>query len=334
MSRLVIDPVTRVGGQLRLEVELDAGVVRDAWLSGTMYRGVERILVGRDPREAWLVAQRICGTCGTAHALASVRAVEAALGIRVPRNARLLRNVMAGTQLVANHVGAFFGRQLLDWVDANAAVGADPSAAAEYARLLDGGTAPDAAQLGFVQRRIASAIGSGAAGPFAGGPWGHPAYRLSPEADLVFLAHAQDALEWRRRFTSIQTLIGGKTPHPQSFLVGGMVTAPAWGGPSNAAPGQHLWGTGRKVDSALGTGRLDEMRALVDEAVTFAEEVFLPDVIAVARAHADWAGMGLGRGHYLAFGDLPEDDSERPSLLLPRGRVMDRDVGRLVVVFG
>ncbi len=332
MTRLVIDPVTRVGGQLRLEVELEAGAVRDAWLSGTMYRGVERILLGRDPREAWLLAQRICGTCGTAHALASVRAVEAALGVRVPPNARLLRNLVAGTQLVANHAAAFFGRQLVDWVDAGAAVQADAAAAAEFARSLGAEQPIDIGELEIARRRIEATAASGRSGPFAGGPWGHPAYRLSPEADLVLLAHAFEAIDWRRRVTGIQALIGGKTPHPQSFLVGGMATAPPWAGPSKVAPGQHLWGTGRQVPSALTAERLDAMRTLVDDAVTFCEDVFLPDTIAVASAHADWAGFGRGRGHFLAFGDLPEDDADRPALLLPRGRVMDRDVGRLVEV--
>ncbi|NJD28086.1 MAG: nickel-dependent hydrogenase large subunit [Chloroflexi bacterium] len=331
MPRMVIDPVTRVGGQLRLEAQVEAGAVRDAWLSGTMYRGVERILVGRDPREAWLLAQRICGTCGTAHALASVRAVEGALGIRVPRNARLLRNLVAGTQLVANHVAAFFQRQLLDWVDVAAAVRADPAGAVDFARSLGVAELPGVDAFEAVRKRLEASVESGG-GPFSGGPWGHPAYRLSPAADLVLLSHAFAALEWRRRFTSIQTLIGGKTPHPQSFLVGGMATAPGWGGPSDVAPGQHLWGTGRKVPSALGTARLDAIRALVDEAAVFAEEVFLPDAIAVASAHPEWAAVGRGRRHFLAFGDLPEDDAERPALLLPRGRVMDGDVSRLVEV--
>jgi Ni,Fe-hydrogenase I large subunit len=332
MTRLVIDPVTRVDGQLRLELQVEAGIVRDAWASGTMYRGVERILEGRDPREAWLLAQRICGTCGTAHALASVRAVEQALGIRVPRDARLLRNLVAGTQLVADHVAAFFQRQLLDWVDARAALDANAEAAADVARSLDPAQAPTPEALEAVRRRLASVIGSSQPGPFAGGPWGHPAYRLSPETSLVLLAHAFEALAWRRRMTGVHTLIGGKSPHPQSFLVGGMASAAPWGGPDNAAPGQHLWGTGRKVPSALDAGRLDAIRALVDEAVAFAEEVFLPDAIAIASAYPDWQDLGRGRGHFLAFGELPEDDSDRPTLLLPRGRVMDRNVARLVEV--
>ncbi len=332
MTRTVIDPVTRVTGQLRLELEVDGGIVRDAWVSGTMYRGLERILVGRDPREAWLLAERICGTCGPVHAIASARAVEQALGIHVPRNARLLRNLVAGVQLVADHIGAFYQRQLLDWVDAQAATRADAGAASRYAQSLGEAPSSGVAYFETARSRLSRLLDSSQPGPFAGGPWGHRAYQLSPEADLVLLTHSLDAIDVRRRLLRLHTLVGGKRPHPQSFLVGGMAVSPPWGGPANPAPGQHQWSLGREAPAALGDDGLEAMGTIVDEAVGFAEEILLPDVIALVGSYGNWAEVGSGRGHFLAFGDLPEDDSDRPSLLLPRGRVMDRDVSRLIEV--
>jgi hydrogenase large subunit len=127
MTRFAIDPVTRVNGHLRIEVDAASGTVRDAWSSGQMFRGIERILEGRDPREAWLLAQRICGACGSVHGSESVRAVENALGVTIPSNARLIRNLMAGSQAVVSHAAGFYLRQAPDWVDPTAAVRADPA---------------------------------------------------------------------------------------------------------------------------------------------------------------------------------------------------------------
>jgi hypothetical protein len=108
MARIVVDPVTRIEGHLRIEAQVDGGVITDAWSSGTMFRGIELILRGRDPREAWIWAQRICGVCTMVHALASVNAVEDALGIEVPDNARLIRNIIAATQTIQDHVIHFY----------------------------------------------------------------------------------------------------------------------------------------------------------------------------------------------------------------------------------
>src|SRR5271170_7565187 len=127
MARVVIDPVTRIEGHLRIEVEVSDHAVVDAWSSGTMFRGIEKILRGRDPREAWLLAQRICGVCTTVHALASVRSVEDALGIEIPDNARLIRNIIAATQNVQDHVIHFYHLHALDWVDVTGALKADPA---------------------------------------------------------------------------------------------------------------------------------------------------------------------------------------------------------------
>ena len=136
MARLTIDPVTRVGGHLRIEADVAGGAVREAWSSGTMFRGIELVLRGRDPRDAWMFAERICGTCTGVHALASVRAVERALGVTVPTNARLVRNLLAVTQAIRDHVVSFYVSQLPDWVDARAALTADPAATSRLARSL------------------------------------------------------------------------------------------------------------------------------------------------------------------------------------------------------
>ena len=167
MTRLTIDPVTRVGGPLRVDLDVQGGVVRDAWVAATMFRGVERTLIGRDPRDAWLMAQRICGSCNGVHGLASVRAVERALGITIPANARLVRNLVAGAQLVTGHVTGFYRRQLPDWVDIVAAVEADPTAASELARSIGDSPAASVAYFRRVRERLAALVDSGQPGIFA-----------------------------------------------------------------------------------------------------------------------------------------------------------------------
>ena len=330
MARLTIDPVTRVNGQLRVEVEVSAGVVQDAWVSGTMYRGVERILEGRDPRDAWLMAQRICGVDGFAHARASVEAVEAALGSGLPPNARLIRNLLSGTQLVVDHVTAFYQRQAFDWVDVPAALAADPAAASGVAMSLGGKATP--AMLESIRDRLAAELVSGHPGPFSSPWWGHPAYRVTPELGLVILAHYLEALDWRRRVMRLHTVFGGKQPHPQAFLVGGMAAPVPWGGQRRPLPGEHQWALDRNAPAPLGQQGLATIGQLLHDASDFVANTFAPDVLAVVAAHAGDPVTGAGPGHLLAFGALPEDASDRPALLMPRGRVMDHDISRLVEV--
>ncbi|HYM83057.1 MAG TPA: nickel-dependent hydrogenase large subunit [Candidatus Dormibacteraeota bacterium] len=324
MTHLAIDPVTRVGGHLRIEVELDGGRVSDAWSSGTVFRGLESILVGRDARDAWLLAERICGLCSGTHALASVRAVENALGLTIPRNARLLRNILAGTQLVADHVVGFYRRHVPDWVDTEAALSADPVRTAAYLRAA-GRTAATAASVTAGRHRIASSSAAGSA--FVSTPYrGHPAYRLSPEASLAILLDQVDALDWQRTFARLQTLIGGKSPHPQAFLVGGMVTAPVWGGPSRGGAGEHPPLTPEESPGALSEAGLASMAELIGAARALVDQVYLPDIVALARAYPEWAALGVGIGNYLSFGEFPLDESVTPALYLRRGRLMDHDL--------
>ena len=339
MTRLVIDPVTRVGGHLRLEVELDGGTVADAWVSGTMYRGLERILEGRDARDAWLYAQRTCGTCGVAHALASARAVENALELTIPTNARLLRNLIAGTQLVVDHVAGFYQSQMLDWVDLDAALTADPEATARLARSLGDWPTSTATAFAAAQRRLAANAGAAVSGssiavggPFAGGFAGHPAYALPPEADLMIAAHAIEALDWRRAIMRLPVILGGKSPHPQTFLVGGMSVAAPWGGPLRPSTGAHQWDLETTSPPALSANGLADIGQLIDEANAFVTGVHIPDVTAIVTAYLGRSAIDASIGHYLAFGEFAEDNAATPALLLPRGRVMGADLSGVVAV--
>ena len=324
MTRLAIDPVTRVGGPLRVDLDVQGGVVRDAWVAATMFRGVERTLIGRDPRDAWLMAQRICGSCNGVHGLASVRAVERALGITIPANARLVRNLVAGAQLVTGHVTGLYRRQLPDWVDIVAAVEADPTAASELARSIGDSPAASVAYFRRVRERLAALVDSGQPGIFAPSLGGNGS-RLTPAAALVLGAHSLEALEWRRTMTRLQTFLGGKSPHPQTLVVGGMALTPPWGGPARAT-GEHPRRPQTSAPAALSERGLHVIQMLIDGARDFVDQVYLPDVLYLADAHRGAAELGRGLGNLLAFGDFPEDDSDEPRLLLPRGRLMDGDL--------
>lgn len=316
MTRIVVDPVTRIEGHLRIEVEVEDGRVRDAWSSGTMYRGLERILRGRDPRDAWLIAQRACGVCTTVHALASVRAVERALGIRIPRNARIIRNLIAASQFVQDHVVHFYHLHALDWVDLVAALRADPARTAALAETVSQTPLASRSYFADVRDRLQAVVDSGQLGLFANAWWGHPAYALPPEANLLAVAHYLEALEWQRSVVRIQALLGGKNPHPQSYCVGGMAI-----------------GLDPNSPTALTTRRLSEIRLLAEQAIDFVERVYLPDVLALAAAYRDWFALGRGLGNFLVYGDFPEDDSDDPAAFyLPRGRLVGGRLDRLEAV--
>ena len=318
MARLVIDPVTRVGGHLRIEADVVGGQVREAWSSGTMFRGIELVLRNRDPRDAWMFAERICGTCTGVHALASVRAVERALGIQVPANARLIRNILAVSQAIRDHVVQFYISQLPDWVDARAALTADPAATSRLARSLSDWPQSSTEHFSGVRDRLAATIES-PGGPWANGYWGHPAYQLSPEQDLLLLAHGLEALDWQRRLMRIHVLMGGRDPHPQTYLVGGMSLVPDWGGP--ISPGTHPPVPDRNAPAALSDAGLTIAEDLLVSARTFVDQVFAPDVMELGRAYPDWAALGTGVRRYLSFGQFAEDSSDDPIQFLPAGRV-------------
>lgn len=329
MTRYAIDPITRVGGHLRIEVEVDGAAVRDAWSSGTVFRGLELILKGRDPRDAWLFAQRVCGTCTGAHALASVRAVEDALGVMIPRNARLLRNLLYGAIVARDHVFTFYQQSALDWIDPLAALEADPEATARLARSISDWPSSNADHFRDVQARLAAHVASGRLGPLANGYWGHPAYVMAPEADLMVMAHYFEALDWQRRANRYVTLLGGKDPHPQTLIVGGMVLPPPWGGPVKPSIGEHPNLPERESPTALSPEGLAELETLIGELQAFVDRVYVPDALAIAQFHEDWLGLGAGLGNYLSAGEFPEGDTAESLRLLAPGRIMGGDLERL-----
>lgn len=313
MTRIVIDPVTRIEGHLRIEVEVQDGVVTDAWSAGTMFRGIELILKDRDPRDAWVFAQRICGVCTTVHALASVRAVEHALNITIPDNARLIRNLIAGSLLVQDHVIHFYHLHALDWVDITLALKADPAKTAMLAQSIS--PWPQSSQSYFqgVQDRLKAFVNSGQLGLFANGYWGHPAYKLPPEANLLGVAHYLEALDWQRDFIRIHAVLGGKNPHPQSYLVGGMATA-----------------LNLDNEATVNADRLSLLSQLIQRGQDFVAQVYLPDVLAIASFYKEWGGIGSGLGNYMAYGDYGTDVSNTPAtFFLPGGLILGRDLAHV-----
>jgi len=315
MAHVVVDPVTRIEGHLRVEAEVDDGAVKEAWSSSTMFRGIELILRGRDPRDAWAFAQRICGVCTTVHAIASIRAVENAIGAAPPPNARLLRNLIMAAQTVQDHVVHFYHLHSLDWVDIVSALDADPAKTSTLAQSISDWPLSSATYFSGVRDRIKAFVQRGQLGIFANGYWGHPAYRLPPEANLMAVAHYLEALDFQRRFIKIHALLGGKNPHLQSFLVGGMATP-----------------VDPDSQSALNMDTIAALDKLVAEGRDFVSRVYIPDVLAIASYYKDWASIGAGVGNYMAYGDYPEDDSEYPQLLLPRGIIHNRDLTKLDAV--
>jgi Ni,Fe-hydrogenase I large subunit len=302
MTHVVVDPVTRIEGHLRIEAEVEGGKVQDAWSSSTMFRGVELILKGRDPRDAWAFTQRLCGVCTTVHAIASIRAVENAIGATPPPNARLLRNLIIASQCVQDHVIHFYHLHALDWVDIVSALQADPGKTASLAQSISDWPLSSATYFAAVQNRVKTFVGRGQLGPFAGAYWGHPAYKLPPEANLMAVAHYLEALEWQREFIKIHAVLGGKNPHLQGFLVGGMATP--------IDPDKQ---------ASINAGTLAGMRDMIAKAREFVAKVYVPDLLAVASFYKDWAGYGRGVGSYLVYGEYPEDDSAKPPLFLPSG---------------
>jgi Ni,Fe-hydrogenase I large subunit len=325
MTRVILDPVTRVGGQLHLEADVDGSAVSEAWLSATAFRGLEHNILTRDARDAWLFAQRICGTAAGIHALASVRAVENSLGVRVPPNARLLRNMLTGVTYVQSHVTHFYLHEVPDWADAQSALSADPTATSNLAHSMSDWPRSDAAYFKTAQDRVRVLVTSG---PLANGRWGHPAYRSTPELSLLLYAHYLDSIDWARKLVTVRTVLGGKSPHPQTYLVGGMAVAPEWGGPARATDGEHPWRAARHSAPPLSENAIAQIGQLMSDATAFVDNVVVPDAEAVAVNYQDWEGVGRGIGHYLSAGEFPLDDGWPGSLVLPSGRVMDRDLSR------
>ena len=289
-QRITIDPITRIEGHLRIDVEVDGGVVRDAWSSGQMWRGIEVILKGRDPREAWLFTQRICGVCTTVHAIASVRAVENALDLEIPLNAQLIRNIIIAAHCIHDHIVHFYQLSALDWVDVVSALKADPKAAATLAESLSPWTHNSYKEMAAVKDKLKGFVDSGQLGIFTNGYWGHPAMKLPPEVNLLAVAHYLQALDFQRKALQVVAILGGKTPNIQNLAVGGVANAINLDNPST-----------------LNMDKLYAVKNLLDEVVPFVQQAYLVDVAAVAALYPDWFRYGGGVTNYLAVPDMPTD---------------------------
>jgi hydrogenase large subunit len=298
-ERVVVDPVTRIEGHLRIEVETEGGFITNAWAESTQYRGLETIVENRDPRDVWAFLQRICGVCTTTHAIASIVAVEDAIGIEVPVQAQLIRDIILGAQTAHDHTVHFYHLQALDWVNVVSASQAKPEDAVAFAQAIGSTwTGNSLERFTKVAETVNALIDSGQLSIFTGGYWDHPAYKLPPEANLMAVSHYLDALEFQRSVVRIQTVFGGKNPHP-NFLVGGMACS-----------------IDPDKSETVNSVQIDQIRNWINEAVTFATECYLPDVIAIMGAHKDWFDIGATEPHFLAVGMIgatfPGDPAAAP----------------------
>jgi hydrogenase large subunit len=313
-QRLVVDPITRIEGHLRIEAALnDQNVITEAYSSGTMVRGLEIILKDRDPREAWAFTQRACGVCTTVHAFASIRSVEDALGILIPKAANLIRNMMIAQQYVHDHVMHFYHLHALDWVDVVASLNADPKQTSEIQQSISSWPMASEAYFADVQKKVQAIVDSGQLSIFANGYWGHPAYKLPPEVNLLAVAHYLEALNWQKDVTQIHTIFGGKNPHP-NFVVGG-VPMPI----------------DLNSDTALNSERLSIISDSIDRIQRFVDQVYLPDLLAIAPYYLDYASLGEGLGNFLTWGEFPGvDPRDTSKFLVPRTLIMNRDLSSVV----
>ncbi len=317
-KRIVVDPVTRIEGHMRVEVNVDSdNVIRNAVSTGTMWRGIEVILRGRDPRDAWAFTERICGVCTGTHALTSVRAVEDALKITIPENANSIRNIMQLTLQVHDHIVHFYHLHALDWVDVVSALSADPKATSALAQSISPWPLSSPGYFRDLQGRLKRFVDSGQLGPFKNGYWGSKAYRLPPEANLMAVAHYLEALDFQKEIVKIHTIFGGKNPHP-NWLVGGVPC------PINV---DGIGGVG-----AINMERLNYVTEIIDRSIEFTDQVYLPDVAAIGSFYKDWLyGGGLSSKSVLAYGDVPENanDYSPRNLLLPQGAIIDGNLNEI-----
>jgi hydrogenase large subunit len=317
-KRVVVDPVCRIEGHLRVEVNLDSNnVIRNAVSTGTMWRGLEVILKGRDPRDAWAFTERICGVCTGTHALTSVRAVEDALAIQIPENANTIRNIMQLNLYVHDHLVHFYHLHALDWVDVVSALKADPKKTSELAQSISSWPLSSPGYFRDVQNRLKKFVESGQLGPFSNGYWGNPAYKLPPEANLMAVTHYLEALDFQKEIVKVHTIFGGKNPHP-NWLVGGVPCA------------INLNDVG--AVGAINMERLNLVKSIIDRTKEFVEKVYIPDLLAIGSFYKSWTyGGGLSSKNIMSYGDIPQraNDYTAPNLLLPRGAIINGDLTKI-----
>ena len=308
-TRITVDPITRIEGHLRIDVEVDGGRVQNAWSSGQMFRGIERILQGRDPRDAWLFTQRFCGVCTTVHAITSVRAVENALQLEIPLNAQYIRNLIVIAHAIHDHIVHFYHLSALDWVDVVSALKADPKKAPQIGERRWAGARHNRLEEKAVQDKLKDFVDRGQLGIFANGYWGHPAMKLPPEVNLLAVSHYLEALEYQRKVNQIVALLGSKTPNIQNLAVGGVANA-----------------INLDNEATLNMTKLFFVKNVFDQMQAFVEQVYFPDVCAIAAFYKDWLPYGKGVTNYLAVPDLPTD-AKGTQFDLPGGTIFNGDLG-------
>ena len=307
-THITVDPVTRIEGHLRIDVEIDGGVVTKAWSSGQMFRGIERILQGRDPREAWIFTQRFCGVCTTVHAIASVRAVENALKLEIPPNAQYIRNLIVAAHAMHDHIVHFYQLSALDWVDVVSALKADPIKTAALAASISDWPGNSRQEFQAVKDRLAGFVAKGQLGIFTNGYWGHPAMKLAPEVNLLAVSHYLQALDYQRKANQVVAILGAKTPNIQNLAVGGVANA-----------------INLDNDSTLNMSKLYQVKDLLDGMKAFIEQVYFVDVCAIAAMYADWLKYGSGVTNYLAVPDFPTD-TKGATFDMPGGTIFNGDL--------
>jgi len=311
-NRIVVDPITRIEGHLRIEAEIKDGKIVDAYSSSTMVRGLENIVKGRDPRDVWAFVQRTCGVCTTVHAITSVRAVEDALGIAIPPNAEMVRNIMEGALYMHDHAVHFYHLHALDWVDVVNALSADPAETSKIAQSISNWPKSSPGYFSDIQKRIQKFVDSGQLGIFANGYWGHPQMKLPAEVNLLGVAHYLEALEWQKEIVKVHTILGGKNPHP-NYLVGGMACA-----------------INENSTGGLNAERLAYVGKLLKEGKDFINQVYIPDLLAIASFYKDWGAIGKGIGNYMSYGDFPTNGYGNPeSFKFNSGVILNNDLSKV-----
>lgn len=284
-EKLVIDPLTRIEGHLRLELETDGGQIQNAWSETTQFRGIETIVKGRDPRDVWAFVGRICGVCTGTHSNASVTAVEDAIGSVPPHMAQVIRDLVLASHEVHDHVVHFYHLHALDWVNVVSAAQADPAKTVEFAKSIGSTwTGNTEAQFAQVKQTVQGILDSGQISIFTQGYWNHPDYRLPPEANLMAVSHYLDALQFQRSIIRISTIFGGKNPHP-NFLVGGMAC--------QIDPNKS---------ESINQVQIDQVQQWAKEIKQFVTTCYYPDAAAIMGVYKDYFTIGASSPNFLAVG--------------------------------
>lgn len=313
-KRITIDPITRIEGHLRIDFEVDGGQVSKAWSSAQMWRGIENILIGRDPRDAWVFAQRFCGVCTTVHAISSIRSLENAFNVEVPLNAQLVRNMVIAQHSVQDHIVHFYHLSALDWVDIVSALSADPKKTAQLAQSLSDWPGNSVAEFKAVKEKLTAFVQTGRLGIFGSGYWGHPAMKLSPEVNLMAAAHYLKALDYQKKAAQAVAILGGKNPHIQNLCMGGVATA-----------------INMDNEATLNMERVALMKKLMTETRDFVEKVLYNDVIAIASMYPEWFKYGKGVDNYLAVPEFPTD-SKMTKFDMRGGIILDGDLKKFTLI--